>query len=58
MRARISVRIDELLRQRMRSIRINWSEYIREAVKAKLHEEELKRRIDEVNEITEASTGV
>ncbi|MEM2410054.1 MAG: hypothetical protein QXF87_06030 [Thermofilaceae archaeon] len=38
----ITVRIDEETRKMMKQIRINWSEFIRSAVKAKIEEE--KRR--------------
>jgi len=32
----VSVKVDEDLRQRMRSVRVNWSEYIREAIRRRV----------------------
>lgn len=36
----ITVRIDDETKKRMERLRINWSEYIRSSIKAKLNEEE------------------
>jgi post-segregation antitoxin (ccd killing protein) len=52
----ISVRIDEELRKRMRDTPINWSEYIREAIEAKIREE-MRRAADEMDEIAEKTKG-
>lgn len=32
----VSVKVDEGLKQRMRSVRVNWSEYIREAIRRRV----------------------
>jgi len=43
----ISVRIDEELRRKMKKLGyINWSEFIRNAIREKIKEEERVRRID------------
>ena len=43
----ISIRIDDELKKRMRQLKhINWSEFIRKAIKEKVEEEERVRRID------------
>lgn len=36
----ITVRIDDETKKRMERVKINWSEYIRNAIRAKLEEEE------------------
>jgi len=38
----ITVKVDEELRRRMSSIEINWSEYIREAIRQRIELEERK----------------
>lgn len=55
--ALISVRIDEELKQRMRDTPINWSEYIREAIEAKIRAEEMRRAADEMDRIANATRG-
>jgi Arc/MetJ-type ribon-helix-helix transcriptional regulator len=32
----VSVKVDEVLKRRMRSVRVNWSEYIREAIRRRV----------------------
>jgi post-segregation antitoxin (ccd killing protein) len=32
----VSVKVDEGLKRRMRSVRVNWSEYIREAIRRRV----------------------
>jgi len=39
----ITIRIDEDLKRKMNTIKINWSEYIREAIRHKITLEEKKR---------------
>ncbi len=39
----ITVRIDEELRRKMREIKINWSEYIREAIRRRIELEERRK---------------
>ena len=44
----MSVRIDDDLKKEMSSLDINWSEYIREAIKAKVSEEKRRRAGEEL----------
>lgn len=39
----ITVRIDDELRRKMREIKINWSEYIREAIRRRIELEERRK---------------
>ena len=39
----ITVKIDKKLKERMKEIRINWSEYIREAIRRRIELEERKK---------------
>ena len=39
----ITVRINRELKERMKEIRINWSEFVREAIRRKVEEEERRR---------------
>ena len=36
----ITIRVDEELRRRMRKVKINWSEYLREAIRKRIEIEE------------------
>ncbi len=36
----ITIRVDEELRRRMREVKINWSEYLREAIRRRIELEE------------------
>jgi len=55
--ALISVRVNEELHQKMRDTQINWSEYIRDAIEAKIREEEMRRAADEMDRIANATKG-
>jgi len=47
----ISVKVPEELRELMRQVNVNWSEYLREAIKAKIREElakEASKKLDEI----------
>jgi len=47
----ISVKVPEELRELMRQVNVNWSEYIKEAIKVKIREEfakEASKKLDEI----------
>lgn len=44
----LSVRVDDDLKKEMSSLDINWSEYIREAIKAKVSEEKRRKAGEEL----------
>ncbi len=44
----ITVRVGEDLRKKMKEVRINWSEYIREAIRKRIELEERKRAAEEL----------
>ncbi len=47
----VSVKVPEELRELMRRININWSEYLREVIEAKVREELAKEASRELDEI-------
>jgi len=47
----ISVRIPEKTKKEMKKAKINWSEYIREAIEEKIEEERKKQLFSSVDEI-------
>lgn len=44
----ITVKIDKKLKERMKEIRINWSEYIREAIRRRIELEERKKAAEKL----------
>ncbi len=46
----ITVKVDKHLKRKMRMIRINWSEYIREAIMRRVELEERKRAAEKLLE--------
>ena len=43
----VSVKVPEELRELMRRVKVDWSEYLREVIKAKI-KEELAKELDEI----------
>jgi len=39
----ITIKVEKELKEKMKEIKINWSEYIREAIRQKIEQEERKR---------------
>lgn len=55
----ITVRVGEELKKRMREIRINWSEYIRDAIRERIEFEEKKRAAEKLlNDLREGRRKV
>lgn len=46
--ASLSIRVDDDLKKEMSSLDINWSDYIREAIKAKVAEEKRRKAGEEL----------
>jgi len=47
----VSVKVPEELRESMRQVDVNWSEYLREVIKARIREElakEASKKLDEI----------
>jgi len=47
----VSVKVPEELRELMRRVKVDWSEYLREVIKAKIKEELAKEAAEELDEI-------
>ena len=47
----VSVKVPEELRELMRRVKVDWSEYLREAIKAKIREELAKEAAEKLDEI-------
>jgi len=46
----VTVKVDDNLREKMRAIRINWSEYIRDAIRWRIEVEEKRRAAEKLLE--------
>jgi hypothetical protein len=46
----VSVKVDEYLRRKMTEVKINWSEYIRQAIRRRVELEEKKRAAEKLLE--------
>jgi len=47
----VTVKVSDELKEKMRQVRVNWSEYIRDAIRKKIEEQKVKAasvRLDEV----------
>jgi len=47
----VSVKVPEELRELMRCVKVDWSEYLREMIKAKIKEELAKEAAEELDKI-------
>ena len=47
----VSVKVPEELRELMRRVKVDWSEYLREVIKAKIKEELAKEAAEKLDEI-------
>jgi len=47
----VSVKVPEELRELMRRVKVDWSEYLREVIKAKIKEELAKEAVEKLDEI-------
>ena len=47
----VSVKVPEELRELMRRVKVDWSEYLREAIRAKIREELAKEAGEKLDEI-------
>jgi len=47
----VSVKVPEELRELMRRVKVDWSEYLREVIKAKIREELAKEAAEKLDEI-------
>ena len=47
----VSVKVPEELRELMRRVKVDWSEYLREAIRAKIREELAKEACEKLDEI-------
>jgi len=47
----VSVKVPEELKELMQHVNVNWSEYLREAIKAKIREELAKEASEKLDEI-------
>jgi len=47
----VSVKVPEELREMMRRVKVDWSEYLREAIRAKIREELAKEASEKLDEI-------
>jgi len=54
----VSVKVDEGLKRRMRSVRVNWSEYIREAIRRRVELEARKSAAEKLLEDLKARKHV
>jgi len=54
----VSVKVDEGLKRRMRSVRVNWSEYIREAIRRRVDLEARKSAAEKLLEDLKARKHV
>ncbi|MEM3055222.1 MAG: hypothetical protein QXM52_05915 [Candidatus Bathyarchaeia archaeon] len=54
----VTIKVDEVLRQKMREIKINWSEYIREAIKRRVEVEEKRKAAEKLLESLKAKRHV
>ncbi len=46
----VTVKVDEHLKRKMREVRINWSEYIREAIRRRVELEEKRGAVEKLLE--------
>jgi len=46
----VTIKVDEELKKKMKMVRINWSEYIREAIRRRIELEERKRAAEKLLE--------
>lgn len=44
----VTIKVDENLKRKMRGVKINWSEYIREAIKRRVEIEEKKKAAEKL----------
>lgn len=49
----ISIRVDKETKEKMKELKINWSEFIKEAIKDRILQEERKKLLDKVEQILE-----
>ncbi len=55
----ITIRVDDELRRKMKEIKINWSEYIREAIRRRIELEERKKAAEKLlNDLKEGKRRV
>jgi len=54
----ITVKVPEELKRRMKQIKVNWSEYIRNAIQKKLEEQRVKAASAKLDEIRARSKSV
>jgi post-segregation antitoxin (ccd killing protein) len=54
----ITVKVPEELKRRMKQIKVNWSEYIRNAIQKKLEEQRMKAASAKLDEIRARSKSV
>jgi len=54
----VSIKVDEGLKRRMRSVRVNWSEYIREAIRRRVELEARKSAAEKLLEDLKARKHV
>jgi post-segregation antitoxin (ccd killing protein) len=47
----ISVKIPSELKQKMKQVKINWSEYIRDSIQNKIEEQKLKAASDKLDQV-------
>ncbi len=53
----ISIRIDKETKEKMKELKINWSEFIKEAIKDKISQEERKKLLEIALEVLEKTTS-
>lgn len=54
----VSVKVPEELRELMRRVKVDWSKYLREAIKAKIREELAKEASEKLDDIRSRAENV
>jgi post-segregation antitoxin (ccd killing protein) len=49
----ISIRVDKKTKEKMKELKINWSEFIKEAIKDRILQEERKKLLERATEVLE-----
>ena len=54
----VTVKVSSELKERMRRVRVNWSEYIREAIQRKIEEQRVKAASAKIDEVRKRAKPV
>jgi len=54
----VTVKVSDELKEKMRQVRVNWSEYIRDAIRKKIEEQKVKAASDKLDEVRKRAKPV